>query len=53
MCLLTIWIDSFIKCLFIFSDFFFIRAQLICNVVLSSAVQQSESVIHTHTSTLF
>ena len=22
MCLLTIWIDSFIKCLFIFSDFF-------------------------------
>ena len=31
----------------------FIRVQLIYNVVLVSAVQQSESVIHIHISTLF
>ena len=32
---------------------FFIGVQLIYSVVLLSAVQQSEAVIHTHISTLF
>ena len=32
---------------------FFIRVYLIYNVVLVSAVEQSESVIHIHVSTLF
>ena len=31
----------------------FIRVQLICNVALLSTVHQSESIVHTHISTLF
>ena len=40
----------------IFHSFFkkiFIGVQMICNVVLVLGVQQSESVIHIHISTLF
>ena len=40
------------ECFLIFK-FIFIGVQLIYNVVLVSAVQQSESVIHMHISTLF
>ena len=39
-------------CLFLFLKIF-IGVQLIYNVVFVSGVQQSESVIHTHISTLF
>ena len=39
--------------LMIFLKLIFIGVQLIYNIVLVSTVQQSESVIHTHISTLF
>ena len=39
--------------LFLFSFFSFIKVSLVYNVVIISAVQQSDSVIHRHISILF